>query len=126
MRRALAAAALALAAPAAADTVLITADRMVDVIAGRMVERPAILVRDGVIVSVGTQGAAAPAADRTLSLPGLTLVPGLIDMHVHLTNVATIGGYNRFDPAVRASGPDPDRRTYASFLTRCASRAWNR
>ncbi len=27
------------------------------------------------------------------------------------------GGYNRFDPAVRASGPDPQRRTYASFLT---------
>ncbi len=27
------------------------------------------------------------------------------------------GGYNRFDPAVRASGPDPERRTYASFMT---------
>ena len=26
------------------------------------------------------------------------------------------GGYNRFDPAMRASGPDPQRRTYASFL----------
>jgi catechol 2,3-dioxygenase-like lactoylglutathione lyase family enzyme len=27
------------------------------------------------------------------------------------------GGYNRFDPAVRASGTDPERRSYASFLT---------
>jgi catechol 2,3-dioxygenase-like lactoylglutathione lyase family enzyme len=27
------------------------------------------------------------------------------------------GGYNRFDPAVRASGPDPQRRSYASFVT---------
>ncbi|MGZ6909301.1 MAG: VOC family protein [Acidimicrobiia bacterium] len=27
------------------------------------------------------------------------------------------GGYNRFDPAIRASGPDPERRTYASFVT---------
>ena len=26
------------------------------------------------------------------------------------------GGYNRFDPDLRASGPDPDRRTYASFV----------
>jgi catechol 2,3-dioxygenase-like lactoylglutathione lyase family enzyme len=26
------------------------------------------------------------------------------------------GGYNRFDPTVRASGPDPERRTYASFV----------
>jgi imidazolonepropionase-like amidohydrolase len=96
MRAACLLAGLALAAPAAADTVLITADRMVDVIAGHTVERPAVLVRDGVIVQVGTQGGAAPAADRTLALPGLTLVPGLIDMHVHLTNVATIGGYNRY------------------------------
>ncbi|HUM10543.1 MAG TPA: VOC family protein [Myxococcaceae bacterium] len=27
------------------------------------------------------------------------------------------GGYNRFDRAARASGPDPQRRTYASFVT---------
>src|SRR3954454_5754381 len=27
------------------------------------------------------------------------------------------GGYNFFDPAVRAIGPDPNRRSYASFLT---------
>jgi catechol 2,3-dioxygenase-like lactoylglutathione lyase family enzyme len=26
-------------------------------------------------------------------------------------------GYNRFDPDVRASGPDPERRTYSSFAT---------
>ncbi|HEX5587967.1 MAG TPA: VOC family protein, partial [Acidimicrobiia bacterium] len=25
------------------------------------------------------------------------------------------GGFNRFDPSARASGPDPERRTYASF-----------
>jgi catechol 2,3-dioxygenase-like lactoylglutathione lyase family enzyme len=27
------------------------------------------------------------------------------------------GGYDHFDSAVRASGPDPQRRTYASFVT---------
>jgi len=27
------------------------------------------------------------------------------------------GGANRFDPAARASGPDPQRRSYASFVT---------
>ena len=27
------------------------------------------------------------------------------------------GGYNRFDPNARASGPDPKRRSYASFVT---------
>jgi hypothetical protein len=27
------------------------------------------------------------------------------------------GGYNRFDRGLRATGPDPERRTYASFLS---------
>ena len=27
------------------------------------------------------------------------------------------GGFNRFDPRTRASGPDPERRSYASFAT---------
>lgn len=27
------------------------------------------------------------------------------------------GGYNRFDPRARASGPDPQHRSYASFVT---------
>jgi catechol 2,3-dioxygenase-like lactoylglutathione lyase family enzyme len=27
------------------------------------------------------------------------------------------GGFNRFDPSARASGPDPKRRSYASFVT---------
>jgi catechol 2,3-dioxygenase-like lactoylglutathione lyase family enzyme len=27
------------------------------------------------------------------------------------------GGYDRFDPDARASGPDPERRTYASFVS---------
>ncbi len=27
------------------------------------------------------------------------------------------GGYNRFDPRARANGPDPERRSYASFVT---------
>jgi catechol 2,3-dioxygenase-like lactoylglutathione lyase family enzyme len=27
------------------------------------------------------------------------------------------GGYNRFDPEARASGPDPQRRSYASFAS---------
>lgn len=78
--------AAALAAPAAAETVLVTADRMVDVVDGRIVERPAILVVDGRITRVGTQGMAVPEDARRIDLAGLTLVPGFIDMHVHLTS----------------------------------------
>ena len=97
MKLALLAAALlaAVAGPALADTVVVTADRMVDVAAGRYVERPAVVIVDGRITAVGTQGAvAAPPGARAVALPpGMTLLPGLIDTHVHLTSDPTISGY---------------------------------
>ncbi len=86
--------ALLLAAPAAAETVLVTADRMVDVLAGRVVDSPAVLIRDGRIAAVGRQGEiSAPADARRVELPGRTILPGLIDMHVHLDGPADIAGY---------------------------------
>jgi hypothetical protein len=42
-----------------------------------------VLVADGKIVAVGPDVAAAAGAE-TLALPGTTLLPGLIDLHVHL------------------------------------------
>jgi imidazolonepropionase-like amidohydrolase len=82
---------LASATPAAAETVVVTADRMVDVLAGRMVANPVVTITDGRITAVGT--GAAPAGARVIALPGKTLLPGLIDMHVHLDSPADIGGY---------------------------------
>ena len=89
-----AAAALAFAAPTAAAT-LVTADRMLDVETGRYVDNPAILVGDdGRIQQIGNLAALqVPAGTRHIDLPGRTLVPGLIDMHVHLDGPADIGGY---------------------------------
>jgi len=81
---------------ATAGTTVVTADRMLDVLAGRMVDRPAVVVVDGRIRSVLEQGAAAIPKDATrIDLPGQTLLPGLIDMHVHLTGDPTIDG-NRY------------------------------
>jgi len=88
---------LAAAPCAAADTVVVTADRMLDVLTGHIVERPAITISDGRIVAVGTQGAAVPPGARRVDLPGLTLLPGLIDMHVHLTSDPRFGGYHRLE-----------------------------
>jgi imidazolonepropionase-like amidohydrolase len=81
----LAVAAALAAAPVAAETVVITADRMLDVLTGRMVENPLVVVTDGRIASVGRAGAVVPEGARVIDLKGLTLVPGFIDMHVHLT-----------------------------------------
>jgi imidazolonepropionase-like amidohydrolase len=91
----LAAAALAAGAPmaASADTVVVTADRMVDVVAGRVTGHPKITVVDGRIASVGTQDGTAPAGARRIDLPGMTLLPGLIDMHTHITDDPRYSGY---------------------------------
>jgi imidazolonepropionase-like amidohydrolase len=83
---------------ALAATTVVTADRLLDVLTGRMVDRPAVVVVDGRIQSVLTQGAAGLPQDATrIDLPGQTLLPGLIDMHVHLAADATIDGNRQLE-----------------------------
>jgi len=84
---------LALASAAQADTVVVTADRLLDVQVGRYLNKPQITIVDGRIGTVGHQGEAIAAGARRVDLPGLTLLPGLIDMHVHLTGDPRYGGY---------------------------------
>jgi imidazolonepropionase-like amidohydrolase len=86
--------AIAAAAPASAAS-LVTADRYLDVRTGRYVENPAILVGDdGRIQAIGNLASmSVPAGTPTIDLAGMTLLPGLIDMHVHLDSPADIGGY---------------------------------
>lgn len=86
-----AAAALTVAVPAAAETVVITAAQMLDVEKGVLVPRPVITVTDGRITALG---GAAPAGAKRIDLGDVTLVPGLIDMHVHLDSTPIYGGYN--------------------------------
>ncbi|MBR0552549.1 metal-dependent hydrolase family protein [Stakelama marina] len=88
-----AAASLALATPAMADTVVVTAAHMIDVLKGTEVDAPQIVIKDGRIASVGHKGDAVPAGAKTIDLGDETLLPGLIDMHVHLTVDPTISGY---------------------------------
>lgn len=100
MRGGVVAAALAaavLAGAAEAKTVAVSADRLLDVKAGKYVDRPLIVIEDGRIVSVGRQGDRLPAGAERVDLPGVTLVPGLIDMHVHLTAAANYGGYRPYE-----------------------------
>jgi imidazolonepropionase-like amidohydrolase len=86
-----------MAAMAHADTVIVTADRMIDVLAGRVVDHPQITIVDGRITAVATRGSAAPAGARRVDLEGMTLLPGLIDMHTHLTSDPRYGGYRRLE-----------------------------
>jgi len=86
--------------PAATDSVVVTADRMLDVRTGRYVAEPVIVITNGRIAAIGARNGGRPdipAGARRIDLPGMTLLPGLIDMHVHLTSSPFIRGYRRLE-----------------------------
>jgi imidazolonepropionase-like amidohydrolase len=118
----LGAAALFAGASAQAATV-VTADRMLDVTTGRYVDNPAILIGDdGKIQQVGQLASMQlPAGTRHIDLTGETLLPGLIDMHVHMNSLAEIGGYEGLkytDSFWAAIGPYTARKVMdAGFTT---------
>jgi len=69
------------AAPSSAETVTVAAARLLDVEAGRLLADTVVEIDDGVITAVGPGRAGQPV---THDLGDVTLVPGLIDVHVHL------------------------------------------
>ena len=91
-------AAIASTSAALAQTLVITADRMVDVTKGHIVERAAIVVTDNVISASGQlDSLTLPSDAKRIDLGDATLMPGLMDMHVHLTSDATRHGYKRLE-----------------------------
>ncbi len=78
----------------AADT-YITADAMVDVITGKLVRNPLVIIKDDTIIGVGTQGKLKiPSGADHIDLSGQTIMPGFMDMHVHLSSDADAGFFN--------------------------------
>ncbi len=86
---------LALSTPVMAQNTVITADKMIDVLTGKIVEFPAIFVdENGRITSIADARVVRWGSDvKHIDLSGKTILPGLIDMHVHLDIPADIGGY---------------------------------
>src|SRR3974390_331481 len=75
--------ALSFLACASAQTTVLRAQRMLDVRRGRIVSPASIVVSSGIISAVNP--ASPPAGAEVIDLGDATLLPGFIDMHVHLT-----------------------------------------
>jgi len=79
-------------AQSAPQKTIINAGRLLDVKSGRMLTNQQIVIEGEKIVSVGP-ATAAPAGAKVINLPNSTVLPGLIDAHVHLTGDNTKLGY---------------------------------
>jgi len=81
-----------------AETTVITADRMIDVANGKVVKQAAVIVNDNIITASGRlKDLTVPNEATRIDLGNATLMPGLMDMHVHLTSDATRHGYKRLE-----------------------------
>lgn len=114
-------AALLIAQPALADTLYVHAGRLIDPVSGQVLTDRAIKVEDGKVTSV-TAWTTPPAGARVVDWSGYTVLPGLIDTHVHLAdieqsaNVAEPLLHSEADIALRGAG-NARKTLLAGFTT---------
>nr|ADI16711.1 imidazolonepropionase and related amidohydrolases [uncultured gamma proteobacterium HF0010_05D02] len=80
----------------AAQNMVIKGATILDVTNGDLIKNHVVIVRDGRIDAVSAaRSADIPKGIEVIDLQGHTLLPGLIDMHVHLTSGGGYHGYER-------------------------------
>jgi len=97
MKSTLAALALLAATTSLHAATVVTAAHMLDPVKGVMVDNPVVVIGDNGRVLSLTSGDGArpeiPANAKRVDMGNVTILPGLIDMHVHLTSDPTLSGY---------------------------------
>jgi imidazolonepropionase-like amidohydrolase len=78
-----------------ARAVAVKAARMFDGVSGRLTENAVVLVESGRIKAIGGDSI-IPADAKIVDLGDVTLLPGFIDAHVHLSDEATDNYYKDF------------------------------
>jgi imidazolonepropionase-like amidohydrolase len=68
----------------AGQLTVIRAAAMFDGVSSALMARPSVVVADGVVAGVDGPAGPVPAGAHVVDLPGLTLMPGLVDAHLHL------------------------------------------
>src|SRR5215469_16275758 len=68
---------------------VLRAAALFDGVSSALLAEPSVILADGVITAVHGPTEPVPGSARVIDLPGLTLMPGLIDTHLHLCFDAT-------------------------------------
>lgn len=75
--------------PRSADVVVFRNANLIDGVANESLRDATVIVRGDRIVAVSARGAVPPDATTVIDLRGRSLLPGLIDSHVHLRDLAS-------------------------------------
>lgn len=88
---------LFLATSLSAETLVLAGGRLIDGLGGKPLENAVVVIEGNTIKAVGTESSVAiPAGARVIDTNGFTVMPGLMDMHVHLMIVGH-GDYDHWD-----------------------------
>ena len=102
-----------------AKTFLI-ADRYLDVEKGHYVDSPVIVIEDDRILSMTGDIERRQSSDQVINLAGMTLLPGLVDSHVHIEGNQSLHGYEKLgqsDQAALLSGVSNARDMLTAGIT---------
>lgn len=89
---------------AVAEQLVLNADAALDINTGTLIKPATLVIEDNKIVSLSKSNRKAYAPDaKVMELKGYTLLPGLFDMHVHLTSDAQVHGYKRLQRTTQRS-----------------------
>lgn len=106
---------------AAAAETYVRAGRLLDVVDGRMLANRTIVIDGERIARVAPSAAVAiPSGARVIDLADYTVLPGLLDMHVHLVGDANVQGYEQLADSLPRStlhGAANARRTLEAGFT---------
>jgi imidazolonepropionase-like amidohydrolase len=109
----------AAAQPVSAPVIYVRAGRLIDPASGKVSQNVGLVIRDGKIEAVGV--ATPPAGAKVIDLSHETVLPGLIDVHVHLTSNSDDEGLNGLTVSIPREAingvPNARKTLLAGFTT---------